>query len=90
MVVPEAAHEEVVSFTEYLRDTIAGMDRTMREWQVHRAELAIKLSVIEAATDPDVATAIQDYERRLAEGRPYENAEPIEDIVKEASSRLLP
>jgi hypothetical protein len=89
-MVPEAAHEEVISVTEYLRNTIAGIDKTVRDWQIQRAELAIKLSVIEAATDPDVAAAVSDYESRVAEGRPYESAESIEDIIREASSRLLP
>lgn len=88
--MPEAAHEEVVSVTEYLRDTIRGIDRTVREWQVQRAELAIRLAVIEAATDSDVAAAAADFEQRVAKNQPFEDAESVEDIIREASSRLLP
>ena len=88
--MPEAAHEEVVSVTEYLRDTIRGIDWTVREWQVQRAELAIRLAVIEAATDSDVAAAAADLEQRVANNQPFEDAESVEDIIREASSRLLP
>lgn len=88
--MPEAAHEEVISVTEYLRDTIRGIDRTVREWQVQRAELAIRLAVIEAATDADVAAAAADFEQRVANNQPYEDADSVEDIIREASSRLLP
>lgn len=39
---------------------------------------------MDPANDPAVIAAAEDCERRIAEGRPYEDAEDIEVLVAEA------
>jgi hypothetical protein len=40
-----------------------------------------------AAKDPDTAAAVADYERRVAENRPYENAVPAERLISRLTER---
>lgn len=85
----EAAHsDEVIEITQYLRDTIRDIDETMKVFAERRAGLAGRLAILEAAGDRAVAAAAADYERRVAEGRPYEGRD-AEDVITEAHRRFI-
>jgi hypothetical protein len=87
--VPEAADhsDDVVEITDYLRETIRKIDETVDDWAKRRVALAARLAVLDAMTDKDVAAAAADWEARTAEGRPYENARPAEEVIAEAHRR---
>ena len=46
-----------------------------------RNGLAVRLAVIEAASDKAVLDAAEDYATRVAADRPYESAEPAEELL---------
>lgn len=48
----------------------------------------IHLALLEAAGDPEVLAAVDDYWQRVEENRPYEDARPLEDVLDEVSRRL--
>ena len=52
-----------------------------------RREIALRLAVLRAAQDPAVVAAAADFDERVAENRPYENARPAEDVIREAHAR---
>lgn len=84
-----ARNTDIVEMVEYLRATIADIDEMVREWQVKRTALAIRLSSIEAATDPKILEAAADYERRVVDGTPYEDAVDAAELIKEAHRRYV-
>jgi phosphatidate phosphatase APP1 len=84
-----ADHSGVVDMTEYLRDTIRDLDDTVAVFLERRQKLALRLAVLEAAEDPTVRGVAEDYERRVREDRPYETAEPAEDVIAEAHRRYI-
>lgn len=59
-------------------------------WQARRAGLARTLAALEAATDPDVLRAAEDFESRSEDGRPYEGSEDPNDHIAEAQARFGP
>lgn len=79
---------EVVGMADYLRETVAEMDALMGEWLVRREQMAVKIAAIEAAENPAVLEAAEDYRQRLADGRPYEDAESAESVLSEAYRRF--
>ena len=83
--------QDVVSMIDYLRETIAQMDRVFAgafaDWQSGRKELAVRLAALEAAEDPLVAEAVADFEVRTSEDRPYEDAQDAADVLSEAHRR---
>ncbi|MDP9389244.1 MAG: hypothetical protein M3Q48_15345 [Actinomycetota bacterium] len=89
MAMAEPADDRVIEVVDYLRETIADIDETVRSWHLKRTKLAVRLAALEAATDGSVLEAAADYERRLGEDRPYEAAEDVADLVKEAHSRFV-
>jgi hypothetical protein len=88
MADPARRDNEVVGMVEYLRDTIAEFDETIAEMQARRTELASRLAVIEAATDPDLVAAAKDYADRVEAGRPYEDAMSADDMIRAARQRI--
>ncbi|MGH9152896.1 MAG: hypothetical protein ACRD03_10970 [Acidimicrobiales bacterium] len=89
MAMAGPANQEVVSLVDYLSETIAEIDATVSGWQTKRTVLALRLAALEAATDPEVLAAAEDFEARVAEGRPYEGAQSVADLVKEAHARYV-
>lgn len=89
MAIAEPANNEVVSLVDYLRETIAEIDSTVSGWHARRTALALRLAALEAATDPEVLAAAEDFDARVAEGRPYEGAQSVADLVKEAHARYV-
>jgi len=87
MGTPEAERSEVVEFADYLRATLSSMDEATAELQARRKGLAIRLDAINAATSERVTKAAADYESRMADGRPYEDAEDAEALLAEAHAR---
>lgn len=87
MAIAEPANNEVVSLVDYFRETIAEIDATVNGWHAKRTALALRLAALEAATDPEVLAAAQDFEKRVADGRPYEGAQSVAELVKEAHAR---
>lgn len=85
---PEA--DQIIDMVQYLRDTIAEVDSSIREFQARREGLAERLAVLEAATDPEILGAVADYEERIAGNRPYEGAEPAEAVLSEALRKFGP
>lgn len=86
----EPMRQEVVSLAGYLRSTIRRIDEMMGTWQAQRDELSLRLALIEGPDDPAVAAAAADYESRVEEGRPYEEAVAAEELIKEAHRRFGP
>lgn len=92
----EAARDDSVrDIADYLRETIAEIDESIAAARSHladlerrRAGLAVRLAVIDAATSPEVESAIEEYEQRVAENRPYENAEDATELLSEAHRRF--
>lgn len=86
MMSSEAARNEaVIDMAAYLRDTIAQIDATIADMHRRRTDMAVRLAVIDAATDKAVLAAGDDYERRVTEHRPYEDAVDIDRFIDEAS-----
>ncbi len=85
----EAARQDqvVVDMREHLRSGLAKADMAIAEILKTRTEMAITLAAADAASDPEVLAAAEDYERRTAENRPYENARSAEDVISEAARR---
>lgn len=77
----------VVSIEEYLSMTLAEVDHALGAAAEVRDLLALRLRALRMADDERVANAVGDYERRVAEGRGYEDAVPVEDLLAEADSR---
>lgn len=89
--MPDAARQDqIVDMVTYLRDTIEEIDHAVAELQRRRTGLAVRLAAIQAATDPTLQAAADDYSQRITENRPYENAQPAEEIITEAHRRLKP
>lgn len=78
----------VVDMVDYLSETIAEIDAMIHDLEVKRHGFAVRLAVLRASSDPAVAEAAADYEARVAEGRPYESAEPAQDLIAEAHRRF--
>jgi hypothetical protein len=75
---------------QYLRETIAEMDSTIREIQERRTSLALRLAVLETATDSDMLAAVNDLGERLTQNRPYPDAVPAQELINEAYRRFGP
>lgn len=89
MSLPAERRTEVVDMVHYLRDLIDEIDQAVGGWTTKRQEFAVRLAAMEAATDPAVLEAVSDYEARVAEGRPYEDAEDAESLLAEAHRRFV-
>ncbi len=74
----------------YMRELISEIDEAIAPWLAKRQEIAARLAAMEAATDPAVLEVAADYEERLAEDRPYEDAEDAETLLSEAHKRYVP
>jgi hypothetical protein len=72
----------------YLRETVAEIDEVMAYWLTRREQMAVKIAALEAAENPAVIQAAEDYAQRVAEGRPYEDAEDASDLLSEAYRRF--
>jgi hypothetical protein len=75
---------------DYLRETVREIDSVVAGWAVKRAELAVKLTAIEASSSPAVREAAADFERRQESGTPYEDARDAESVLSEAFKRYGP
>lgn len=87
---PLRRDEEVINMVQYMRDSLARMDQAVEAWMTERNELAVRLAAMESAHDPKVLAAAEDYQRRIAEERPYEDAEDAETLIGEAHRRFVP
>lgn len=83
-----AQPQDVVNMVDYLRETIEEIDSMIAGMQTKRTALAIRLAAIEASEDASLAEAAQDYGRRVEAGDPYEEAEPAEDLIRDAHARF--
>jgi chorismate mutase len=79
--------EPVIGMGDYLRDTLRKIDQNIAVMLDQREDLARRIAVIEAAENPAVAAAVEDYEARVAEDRDYEDARMAQDIIAEAVRR---
>jgi len=86
---PRPTGEHVVDMADYLRETLADIDRVIAELSQRRIEFAAHLAVIQAATDPGTQAVVDDYSVRLEEGRPYEDAEDANALIMEAHRRFV-
>lgn len=77
----------VVDMVDYLRETLRELDEAIADLSVRRQGLAVKLAVLEASTDPKVQEAAADYDARVAENRPYEDAADAGMLLSEAHRR---
>lgn len=84
------AKDPVVDMVSYLRDTIAEIDSSIVEFQARREGLARRLAVLEAAMDPQIASDVADYERRIADNRPYESAQSADSLLSELHRKFGP
>lgn len=75
---------------DFLRESLQEMDETITEMRARRQTFAMRLAAIEASTNPAVQAAAADYEARVRDERPYENAEPASDLLSEAHRRYVP
>ena len=89
MSLPAERRTDVVDMVHYLRDLIGEIDQAVDGWTAKRHEFAVRLAAMEAATDPAVLREASDYEARLAEGRPYDDAEDAESLLSEAHRRFV-
>jgi chorismate mutase len=87
MSQPERVEVVVVDMVEYLRETIAQMDAAINPYLASRQELALRLAALEAASDPAILAAAEDYADRVEADRPYEEAEDAEELLSEAHRR---
>jgi hypothetical protein len=85
-----ARDEQLIDLVDYLSETIARMDAAIGRMQADRRELATRLAALEAASDLAVLSAADDYERRVAENRPYEDAVGGQTLIEEAHRRFAP
>lgn len=90
MSQPERVEVVVVDMVQYLRETIAQMDAAINPYLARRQDLALRVAALEAASDPDVLAAADDYQDRVTADRPYENAEDAAALLSEAHSRYCP
>lgn len=79
---------EVVSVEEYLAKTVAEADNLLNAAKEARDQLALRLHALQMASDARVDETVDDYERRVKENRPYEDATSVDDLIAEARSRL--
>lgn len=79
--------ESVVSMAQYLRDTLAELDGSIRDMQAQRHRLAVRLAVIEAAEDPAVKRAVEEYSTRS--GEPYPDAESAGTLISDAHRHFI-
>jgi hypothetical protein len=88
-VAPEAAGAEsnVVEITDHIRETMAKADAAIHEMAVTRTDLAIRLALLKAATDPEIEAAVADYEERVETGRGYD-ARSAELVLADAWQRF--
>lgn len=77
----------VVAVSDYLRDTIDDMDDGIAEMTARRNGIAKRLAIIEASDSSPVKRAVADYETRVKDGRPYEDAQPADEVLSEAWKR---
>jgi len=90
MVMGEPARQaEVVDLGEYLDKTIIELDNTIRELQATRTAFAIKRAVLRAATSGSIQQGAADYETRVGEQRPYEDAQDPAQLIAEAHRRFV-
>lgn len=90
MAMGEPVNDQIVSVVDYLRETIGDIDATVQGLQSERTTLAVRLAALEAATDPDVLEAAEDFASRTEDGRRYEGAEDANDLIREAHARFVP
>ncbi len=77
---------EVVSVEEYLSMALVEFDQALAAAREMRDQLALRLHALQMASDKRVGRAVDDYQERLAEGRPYEDARSVETLIAEARS----
>ena len=85
---PAQQLDDVIDMVKYLEETIAQIDSAVNDWQAQRESLALRLAAMKAARDPAVLAAAAEYELRVAENRPYEDAQDAGDLISEAHRRL--
>ncbi len=90
MSQPAERGEEVVDMVQYLRDFMARIDEAVGPWLAKREELALRLSALEAASDPEVLDVAADYQSRVEANRPYENAEDASALLSDAHRQYCP
>lgn len=85
MPLPERS--QVIDMVDYLRETLTKLDAASVWLEAQRHEFAVRLAAMEAATNPAVLEASDDFEYRAAQDRPYETAEPAVELLSEAHRR---
>jgi hypothetical protein len=83
-----ADNDGVIDMVSYLRETISKLDRMIAEMQANRIEMASRLAVIEAGTDPELRVAAEDLADRVRKNRPYEDAMSADALVREIQTRI--
>ncbi len=89
MSLPAERRTEVVDMVHYLRDLVSQIDDAVGGWTAKRQGFAVQLAAMEAATDPAVLEVASDYEARVAEDRPYDDAEDAASLLTEAHRRFV-
>ena len=79
---------EAPEMVEYLRATLADIDRAISDLQARRNGVARRLAALEAAADPAVLAAAADYDERLSTNTPYEDAEDAAALLDDARRRF--
>ncbi len=87
MSQPERVEVVVVDMVQYIRETIAQLDAAINPYLAKRQELALRLAALEAASDPAVVEAAEDYQERVRTDQPYEDAEDAAAMLSEAHRR---
>jgi hypothetical protein len=80
------ADADVIDMESYLVETLAKMDRVIRDLTEDRHDIAMRLAVIRATTAEGVERAVAEYEQRLASGEPF-TGEDAESLLSEAHRR---
>jgi hypothetical protein len=84
-----ARQEQVVDMIDFLRDTIAEIDDSIKDQQRRRNGLAVRLAALQAAGDPSVRVAADDYAARVEADEPYEDAEDAKELLGRAYKRFV-
>ena len=87
--VSPQADESVADMRQYARETLAKLDETMRDWNVKRQELSLRLAVMDAADDPELQRMAEEVADRVESGGGFPDARPAEDVLAEAHRRYV-
>lgn len=79
--------EPVRRLEDHLAETVAKMDTWLEQGRAIRSEFALKLHALREADNVVVDEAIDDFERRMAEDVPYEDAMDADDLIAAARRR---